>query len=242
MKKSFCLLLALLMLTALAACGGEQPEANTKATITVTVNTEGLGNIAYAEGEEAPEIDPEFPAQSAYIGLAEPATHTFVAVPQAGFLFVKWTKNGEDFSAEPQITVLLDESADYIAVFAEDPDWQNPVMNFIGEYQCDRAHATVECMAYEDAMISIEWANSASEMTNWVITGRLDTETMTVAYDGCGRTLFVYDDQGEVTSDESEYEEIPGTIVFHNDGTFTWHRDLPEGGEDLVFKWVPTAD
>ena len=77
--------------------GGELPEAS----VVVNVSTEGLGYIAYAEGEEAPEIDPEYPAQYAYIGLAEPAVHTFIAWPHTGYLFVKWTKNGADFSAEP---------------------------------------------------------------------------------------------------------------------------------------------
>ncbi len=96
------------------------------ASIFVSINTEGWGNIAFAEGEEAPEIDPEYPYQSAQINLGEPAVHTFLAWPNEGSRFVKWTKNGEDFSTEPQISVLLDESADFIAVFEEDPDGQNP--------------------------------------------------------------------------------------------------------------------
>lgn len=222
--------------------GGEsyhfKPYDMPAASIVVTVNTEGWGYIAHADGEEAPEIDPEYPSQSAYIGLAEPATHTFIAQPQVGNLFVKWTKNGEDFSTEPQITLLLDESAEYIAVFEEDPDWHNPVMNFIGVYQCDRARANVECSGYDEAWISIEWASSASEMTNWVISGRLDTDTRSITYDGCSKTNFVYDNSGEVVSDDSEYEDIPGVITFNDDGSFTWHRDLPEGGEDMVFESV----
>ena len=145
-----------------------------EAKITVTVNIEGWGHIAYAEGEEGPEIDPEFPAQSAYIGLAEPAVHTFLAEPEAGNLFVKWTKNGEDFSTERQITLLLDESAEYVAVFEEDPNWQNPVMNFVGAYQCDRARATVECWGFDEAFITIEWGSSASELTRWIIVGKND--------------------------------------------------------------------
>ena len=222
--------------------GGESyhftPMQIEEASIVVTINTEGWGNIAYAEGDQAPELDPEYPSQSAYIGLAEPATHTFIAQPQAGNLFVKWTKNGEDFSKEPQITLLLDESAEYIAVFEEDPDWHNPVMSFIGVYQCDRARANVECSGYDEAWISIEWASSASEMTNWVISGRLDTDTRSITYDGCSKTNFVYDNSGEVVSDDSEYEDIPGVITFNDDGSFTWHRDLPESGEDTVFEWV----
>ena len=135
-----------------------------EAAIFVSVNTEGWGGmIGYEAGETAPELDPERPYQSAQINLAEPETYTLAAAPEAGSLFVKWTKNGEDFSTEPVITVLLDESADFVAVFEEDPDWQNPVMNFIGEYQCDRAHALVECFGNDEAWITIEWGSSAWE-------------------------------------------------------------------------------
>ena len=69
------------------------------ASIFVSINTEGWGNIAYAIGEETPEIDPERPFQSAQVNLAEPDTYTFVAWPQTGNVFVKWTKDGEDFSS-----------------------------------------------------------------------------------------------------------------------------------------------
>ena len=214
-----------------------------KATIVVTVNIEGWGHIAYAEGEEVPEMDPEFPAQSAYIGLAEPAVHTFIAEPEAGNLFVKWTKNGEDFSTEPQITVLLDESAEYIAVFEEDPNWQNPVMNFVGQYQCDRARATVECFGFDEALVTVKWGSSAWERTRWILVGPLDTDTLTIRYSGASKANLVYDEEGEVKSEETVYDDGTGTIAFHEDGTFTWHEDQAEQGTDLVFAWIPvTAD
>lgn len=89
-----------------------------KATIFVTINTEGLGNISYAEGTETPEVDEEYPYQSAQINLKEPTTHTFLAwTKDEDWQFKKWTKNGEDFAVTPQITVPLDESADFVAVF-----------------------------------------------------------------------------------------------------------------------------
>ncbi|MBQ6273389.1 MAG: hypothetical protein IJK63_04125 [Oscillospiraceae bacterium] len=213
----------------------EMPEA----TIVVNINTEGMGNIDWAEGEEAPEIDPDFPYQSAYIGLAEPKVHTFVAWPQAGSVFVKWTKNGEDFSTEPQITVLLDESAEFVAVFEEDPDWQNPVMNFVGEYQCDRAHALVECSGSEDAHITITWGSSACESAQWDIVGRLDLDTLTVSYSGCTKSILTYGDGGELVSQVTEYEDGTGTITFHDDGTFTWHEDQSVYGTDMLFQWAP---
>ena len=93
------------------------------ATIFVTINTEGLGMIDYAEGEEAPEINPEEPFQSSQINLGEPAVYTFVAAPEEGYHFVKWTKNGEDYSTEPVITLTLDETADFVAVFAGEIDY-----------------------------------------------------------------------------------------------------------------------
>lgn len=226
--------------------GGEEyhfaPVELPEATIIVNINTEGWGMIAYAEGEDMPEIDPEWPYQSAYIALAEPAIHTFAAAPEAGSVFVKWTRNGEDYSTEPVVTLLLDESADYVAVFEEDADWQNPVMNFIGQYQCDRAHALVECFGKEDAWITIEWGGSATELARWIIVGRLDTETLTVEYSGCAKTIVTLDEKGEEASLEPEYEDGTGTVVFHDGGTFTWHEDQSEYGADLLFEWAPVSD
>ena len=224
--------------------GGEsyhfKPYDMPEATIIVNINTEGMGNIDWTEGEEAPEIDTEYPYQLAYIGLAEPKVHTFVAWPQAGSVFVKWTKNGEDFSTEPQITLLLDESADYVAVFEEDPDWQNPVMNFIGEYQCDRAHALVECFSYDEARITIEWGGSAWEFARWTIVGRLDTDTLSIAYEGCNKSVVTVSESGEESA-EDVYTDGTGTITFHDDGTFLWHEDQSEYGVDMLFEWVPVT-
>ena len=261
MKKLICLILCAVMLLSLCACGGtkktesnettapppegkEQTEQTAadepKATIIVTINTEGWGGmIEYAEGEKAPEIDPDQPYQTAQINLAEAATYTFTAAPEAGNLFVKWMKDGKDFSTEPVITVKLDASADFVAVFEDDPDWQNPVMNFIGEYQCDRAHALVECFGKQDAWITIEWGNSAWELARWDIEGRLDTDTLTVEYSGSTMQTITYADNGEVKSQKTEYEDGTGTITFNNDGTFTWHDDKSAYGTDMVFKWVP---
>ena len=211
-----------------------------EASIFVTINIEGWGgSIAYAEGEEAPEIDPEYPFQSAQINLAEPATYTILAQAEPGFTFVKWTRNGEDLSTDPQVTLLLDESADFVAVFEEDPDWQNPVMNFVGEYQCDRAHATVECFDKEEARITIEWGGSAWESARWLILGKLDPETLTIEYSGANKAKLVYDENGEIKSEETVYEDGTGTIVFSMDGTFTWHEDQSEYGTDMVFEWLP---
>ena len=112
-------------------------------------------------------------------------------------------------------------------------------MNFIGEYQCDRAHATVDASGGEDAYITIDWAGSATEVAQWDIYGKMDMETLTVTYKNVVKSIIVYGENGEVISQEPEYEDGSGTVTFNNDGTFTWHDDKSETGEDMVFEWLP---
>ena len=208
------------------------------ATIFVTINTDGQGMIGYEPGSTVPELDPEWPYQSAQINLAEAETYTFAAAPETGNLFVKWTKDGQDYSTEPVIEVLLDGSADFIAVFEADPDWKDPVLDLVGEYQCERAHATVESFGNQEAWITIEWAGSASEVARWDIMGRLNTETMTIEYTGCTKSIVTYDNSGEVVSQEPEYDDGTGKIVFNSDGTFTWIDDQLETEMDMIFELV----
>lgn len=95
----------------------DMPEAN----IFVNINTEGLGQIAYAEYNENEEaqinFSEDYPAQSAQINLEEPAKYILGAKPDDGWKFLRWTKNGETISTEEQINVELAESAEYVAVF-----------------------------------------------------------------------------------------------------------------------------
>ena len=118
---------------------------------------------------------------------------------------------------------------------------QNPVMNFIGDYQSGRASAHVECEGMDSARITIRWGGSAWEEAVWVIVGKLDLDTLTVAYTGAVKTNVTYGDDGELKSEEKVYEDGTGSIVFHDDGTFTWHEDQSEYGSDLVFEWVPVT-
>ena len=87
------------------------------AKFSVRINTEGNGEFAYAEEGEELVFDEEYPSQTAQLNLAEAATYTMKAKANDGFKFVKWTKNGEDFSTDEQITVEFTEDVEYIAVF-----------------------------------------------------------------------------------------------------------------------------
>ena len=94
----------------------------------VTIKTDGMGQIAIAEGDEPLAFDDEYPIRGAVLKLVEPADYTFAARADEGYRFVKWTKNGETFSADAQITLALTESAAYVAVFrAYNPYASEPV-------------------------------------------------------------------------------------------------------------------
>ena len=83
--------------------------------MTITINTEGLGQIAYAPEGEEPEFDDEYPAQSAQLNLPEAGTYVLAAKADEGWKFVKWTKDGADYSTDAEITVEFTENADFVA-------------------------------------------------------------------------------------------------------------------------------
>ena len=87
---------------------------------TLQINTEGIGEVAYAPEGEEPEFDDEFPAQSSVKNIVEGDPTTYVLAAREtddDYKFVKWTKNGEDFSTDQQITVEVTEDVEYVAVF-----------------------------------------------------------------------------------------------------------------------------
>ena len=84
----------------------------------------------------------------------------------------------------------------------------------------------------------VSLSSSASETARWYIVGSLDPETKTINYTGASKANVTYDESGEITEEESVYDDGTGTVVFNDDGTFTWHEDQSESGEDMVFAWL----
>ena len=207
----------------------------------VIVSCEGIGHIAIAKADEELSFGSGYSYSS--FPLWEEGEYVLGAqADEEGWGFIKWKKNGEDFSSDPIIRVWLDDDAEFVAVFDYvGGEGQNPVMNYVGDYQCGRASAHVECIGDDGAKITIRWGGSTWESAQWELIGRLDTGTGTVAYSGGVKTLLVYDDNGELKSEETEYEDGTGTIVFGEGLSFTWHEDQAER-DDMVFEWVPTTE
>ena len=120
MKRITIMLLALIMtLSLLSACGQKPADAaDPDDLITIMVNTKGLGgNIAVSEDGTDPQLDPEYPMQSAYVSVEKGVTVKILAEPETGYHFFKWTVNGKEYSTEPLITVTAEEDVEYIAEF-----------------------------------------------------------------------------------------------------------------------------
>ena len=214
-----------------------------KYSIFITVNTEGMGHISCVEEGNEPEDADDFPYTSTQFGLSEPAVYVLSASPMEGWAFVKWMKDGEDLSTDPQITVEMTEDAEFTAVFDVDEsgDSQNPAMNFIGTYAAGRASAVVEAADTDSARITIQWGSSAWELSRWVMSGSFDEDTMTVTYSNCVLTDIKCKDDGSVESETTEYENGTGYIVFNGYDSFTWHDDQSDR-EDMVFEWTDASD
>ena len=85
--------------------------------ISLKVGVEGLGEIACAMNGEAIEFEEDFTVQMIARNFSEPETVVLAARPEAGYQFLKWTKDGEDFSTENPLEVEITESSDFTAVF-----------------------------------------------------------------------------------------------------------------------------
>ncbi len=131
MKRILSLMLVLVMILALGACGKNAAEpAGSEAgdLVTIMVNIKGVdGNIAISDDGTDPKIDPEYPAQSAFMNVEKGTVVKILAEPEEGYHFFKWTVDGKAYSTEPLITVTAEEDTEFIAEFLPEGKDGKPV-------------------------------------------------------------------------------------------------------------------
>ena len=117
---------------------------------------------------------------------------------------------------------------------------QNPVMNFVGDYASDRCTITVEAGEGNVANITVDWASSAAERSEWTMSGEFDEETTSVYYQDCTKKNLVFAEDGSVSSEETVYEGGHGTFTFNADEqTLTWTDDIENIADGAVFTVIP---
>ena len=87
-----------------------------EAAIAVTINTEGVGAFTAVSNAEG-AFNAEDPVTFVILSLYEPTTYKLTAIEIEDWKFIKWTRNGIDYSPDMEITVRFDEDADFIAIF-----------------------------------------------------------------------------------------------------------------------------
>ena len=94
--------------------------------VLITVNTDGLGEIALSETGEKPEFDEEFPMSSAFTHVAKGKTIALSARGQEDYQFVKWMQDGAYYSAEADITPAVEADTEFVAVFLMSTGYEGP--------------------------------------------------------------------------------------------------------------------
>ena len=115
-------------------------------------------------------------------------------------------------------------------------DGQNPVMNFVGTYGCDRATVIVECKGADEAQFTVTWGSSAATHAEWTMSGKLDTDKLTVDYTDCVKKEVTFNEDGSVASEDVIYEDGTGTISFSADEyVLTWDDAKEHAAEGMIF-------
>ncbi|MBP3737024.1 MAG: hypothetical protein J6I56_08390 [Lachnospiraceae bacterium] len=101
--------------------------------ILVRVNTDGLGEIAISETGDTPVFEEQFPVSSSFTHVEKGTVIALSARQQDDSRFVKWTRNGEYYSDEADITATIDEEVEFIAVFGMSSGFDGPAVSDVAD-------------------------------------------------------------------------------------------------------------
>ena len=94
----------------------------------------------------------------------------------------------------------------------EEPTEDNPALNFVGPYYCDGCSIFIEAAGASTCKATVSWSLSSSELSEWHMSGKFDTETLSFRYEDCVKTNYVYGADGTISSTETVFENGKGTI------------------------------
>ena len=124
-----------------------------------------------------------------------------------------------------------------------EPDSQNPVMNYVGPYVCQRAVVTISAEGKNGASAFITWGGSATSNAVWQMSGTFDSEKLQFEYSNGVKTAYEYNDKGEVVSEEEIYNDGEGDMTF-TDGeelSLTWADKKENAADGMVFTFDANA-
>ncbi len=193
-----------------------KPSVLKEAPIGISINTEGYGFFNALTDGDTFETSEDFTSTSVILSLYEPAEYTLTAKGGEGWEFVRWTRNGEDFSEEPEISVEFEESADFLAVF---------------EYSGNEIHidsGAVIALGYDQDARNYE---NAAEYMDLFLHGGASEEAMRTG----GFTVLRYWDLERFLNDEETGAAFHLPITF--DGAMECAAAFRKGGSGEEAAW-----
>ena len=85
--------------------------------------------------------------------------------------------------------------------------------------------------------VTIEWAISASESSEWTYRCAYDAEDDCLTGTGV-RTEVTYDDSGEIISSREAYSDGAATFLIDEEGCLIWQDQKENAGENLAFEQI----
>ena len=208
---------ALLLAVMLTGCGGNSSSTGDAVSSAETTTSAAETTISAAET-----------TTSAAETTASAAETTTAAAETTGAAEAETTKAASDTTA----------AAEKNTEAAGQQNGQNPMMNFIGKYRCDRALIKVECTGAKGAKFTVTWAGSAAESGVWTMSGESEETdaAIVVKYTDCYHNNIEFDENGTVVKDEKVYENGTGTMTFDKTtNKLTWKDDKEDIAKDMEF-------
>ena len=128
-----------------------------------------------------------------------------------------------------------------VFAFAEEETGSMPVSaeTFEGEWQCDRATASVY-WEEEGFKVLITWGSSAWEHTEWQYSCYYHEEDNKLVAVPFGiRTEYVYGDDGELVSATDIYDDGEAVFSLDEKGYLIWQDQKDNAGEGMRFEKLP---
>ena len=253
MKKLFHILSAALLTVSLAGCNSKaifSDEMTENGDLIVTADNADISSAVGCEYDIAEGDTVTVTSEVTKGGI----TFTMVkAGSTADTPAVKWefTEAGTtDYQVDPGTYMVMFESTQkhttgkmtfHIthseAKTADEGDGQNPTMNFVGTYAKDRCSILVEAQGQNNAKFTVMWGSSAAEHSEWTMSGKLDTETLTVDYTDCVKKDVVFKEDGTIDTETVIYENGTGTFKFDG-STLTWTDNNENAADGMVFEYA----
>lgn len=210
-------------------------EGDNAVTIKLIPGTEAATDPELSEEEIEGLVDPEKAVLDETISGTEPVEFEL----PAGEYYV-YVITEESSTGEAHLAVTGGKDA---AKSEGQEDGQNPIMNYVGPYVCDRAVIMIEADGDSGARMTVDWASSATENTEWTMTGTFDQDTRTIEYHDCTKTDYVYDNDGKVKSEEEVFVGGHGFMTFSEGDkiTLTWQEDQEHIADDMTFEFNADA-